>query len=166
MPPARNGRVPAAGPRSSYTANRLQGSRSLELAPLHRISGMSFLTSPRAAVVAERAGLRDRQPRRRVGFSCAAAGTENQLWIECASGRQCEGPAGEPMELLEGLTDDQKAVLGGMAALFISGAIMSASYHLGRWTRAKQTRAHALGHNADASGTSEARTRAEVRKAA
>lgn len=44
------------------------------------------------------------------------------------------------MELLEGLTDDQKAVLGGLAALFISGAIMSASYYLGRWARAKQVR--------------------------
>lgn len=70
------------------------------------------------------------------------------------------------MELLEGLTDDQKAVLGGMAALFISGTIMSASYYLGRWTRAKQARAQSLGHNAHAGGTSEARARAAVRKAA
>lgn len=69
------------------------------------------------------------------------------------------------MELLEGLTDDQKAVLGGMAALFISGTIMSASYHLGRWARAKKVRVEAPGRE-NARPVSEAQGRSAGRKAA
>jgi hypothetical protein len=70
------------------------------------------------------------------------------------------------MELLERLTDDQKAVLGGMAALFLSGTIMSASYYLGRWARAKQARARALERSAQIGTASDARARTAIRKAA
>ena len=70
------------------------------------------------------------------------------------------------MELLEGLTDDQKAVLGGMAALFISGTIMSASYHLGRWARAKKVRIEAPARSVHARPTSEFQEPRPGRKAA
>ena len=60
------------------------------------------------------------------------------------------------MELLERLTDDQKAVLGGMAALFISGTIMSASYYLGRWARARKSRTQTLERSAHVRDTAEA----------
>ena len=70
------------------------------------------------------------------------------------------------MELLESLTDDQKAVLGGMAALFISGTVMSVSYYVGRWARAKQARARAIELSAASGRSSEDRPHGAARKAA
>lgn len=42
------------------------------------------------------------------------------------------------MEFFNGLSDDQKAIIGGLVALFASGSLMSASYYLGRSLRRSQ----------------------------
>ena len=76
-----------------------------------------------------------------VGFSAIWKAAHPKLRTE--AGPRCRQPQeavvkGYGMEFFNGLSDDQKAIIGGLVALFASGGLMSASYYLGRSLRRGQ----------------------------